>query len=203
MYIGPEDFITYFARADNMLLPFTRGQITCYCPRKMLLPRRQITRRKFGSCRYILSLGCSERMEFLEQLRIQYETWDVRCDEKSIWRKNIASIVCLLRIWQRKINDNIFVSRLMLDNMYYHIFYYKVMTFGLIKKEIFQNSQFLNDDWLIVVCLLFNAHRQIFRAFSWLVKVQQYLESNLQECRVIGDGSQGSTHKAVVRRKQL
>jgi hypothetical protein len=39
-------FITYFARADNMLLPFTRGQITCDCPRKMLLPRRQITRRK-------------------------------------------------------------------------------------------------------------------------------------------------------------
>ena len=25
----------------------TRGQIICYCPRKMLLPRRQITRRKF------------------------------------------------------------------------------------------------------------------------------------------------------------
>ena len=29
-----------------MLLPFTIGQITCYCPRKMLLSRRQITRRK-------------------------------------------------------------------------------------------------------------------------------------------------------------
>ena len=29
-----------------MLLPFTRGQITRYCPRKMLLPRRQLTRRK-------------------------------------------------------------------------------------------------------------------------------------------------------------
>jgi hypothetical protein len=40
-------FITYFVRADNMLLPFTRGQKTCYCPRKMLLPRRQITRRKW------------------------------------------------------------------------------------------------------------------------------------------------------------
>jgi hypothetical protein len=26
------NFITYFARADNKLLPFTRGQITCYCP---------------------------------------------------------------------------------------------------------------------------------------------------------------------------
>ena len=39
-------FITYFARADDMLLPFTRGQITCYCTRKMLLPRRQITRCK-------------------------------------------------------------------------------------------------------------------------------------------------------------
>jgi hypothetical protein len=45
-------FITYFARADNMLLPFTRGQITCYCPRNMLLPRRQITRRKSRVCFY-------------------------------------------------------------------------------------------------------------------------------------------------------
>ena len=39
-------FITYFVRADNMVLPFTRGHITWYCSRKMLLPRRQITRRK-------------------------------------------------------------------------------------------------------------------------------------------------------------
>ena len=39
-------FITYFSRADNMLLPFTKWQIPCYCPLKMLLPRRQITRRK-------------------------------------------------------------------------------------------------------------------------------------------------------------
>ena len=38
--------ITYFARADNMLLPFARMQITCYCPRKMLLPWGKITRRK-------------------------------------------------------------------------------------------------------------------------------------------------------------
>jgi hypothetical protein len=48
-------FITYFARADNMLLPFTRGQITCYCPRKILLPRRQITRRKlcfYYTCKF-------------------------------------------------------------------------------------------------------------------------------------------------------
>ena len=29
-----------------MSLPFTRGQKTCYCPLKMLLPQRQITRRK-------------------------------------------------------------------------------------------------------------------------------------------------------------
>ena len=29
-----------------MSLPFARGQKTCYCPLKMLLPRRQITRRK-------------------------------------------------------------------------------------------------------------------------------------------------------------
>ena len=38
-----------------MLLPFTRGQITCYCPRKMLLPRRQITRRKlcfYYTCKF-------------------------------------------------------------------------------------------------------------------------------------------------------
>ena len=48
-------FITYFARADNMLLSFTRGQITCYCLRKMLLPRRQITRRKlcfYYTCKF-------------------------------------------------------------------------------------------------------------------------------------------------------
>jgi hypothetical protein len=48
-------FITYFARADNTLLLFTRGQITCYCPRKMLLPRRQITRRKlcfYYTCKF-------------------------------------------------------------------------------------------------------------------------------------------------------
>ena len=48
-------FITYFARADNMLLPFTRRQITCYCPRKMLLPRRQITRHKlcfYYTCKF-------------------------------------------------------------------------------------------------------------------------------------------------------
>ena len=48
-------FITYFAKADNMLLSFTRGQITCYCPRKMLLPRRQITRRKlcfYYTCKF-------------------------------------------------------------------------------------------------------------------------------------------------------
>ena len=48
-------FITYFTRADNMLLPFTRGQITCHCPRKMLLPRRQITRRKlcfYYTCKF-------------------------------------------------------------------------------------------------------------------------------------------------------
>ena len=53
-------FITYFARADNMLLPFTRGQITCYCPRKMLLPRRQITHRKlcfYYTCKFgVLSI---------------------------------------------------------------------------------------------------------------------------------------------------
>jgi hypothetical protein len=49
-------FITYFARTDNMLLPFTRGHIPCYCPRKMLLPRRrQITRRKlcfYYTCKF-------------------------------------------------------------------------------------------------------------------------------------------------------
>ena len=62
-------FITYFVRADNMLLPFTRGQITCYCPRKMLMPRRQITRHKlcfyytckFGviSIKYVINSGIS------------------------------------------------------------------------------------------------------------------------------------------------
>ena len=35
--------------------PFTRGQITCYCSRKMLLPRRLITRRKlcfYYTCKF-------------------------------------------------------------------------------------------------------------------------------------------------------
>ena len=48
-------FITYFAREDNMLLLFTRGQMPCYCPRKMLLPRRQLTRRKlwlYYTCKF-------------------------------------------------------------------------------------------------------------------------------------------------------
>ena len=38
-----------------MLLPFTKGQITCYCPRKMVLHRRQITRRKlcfYYTCKF-------------------------------------------------------------------------------------------------------------------------------------------------------
>ena len=33
----------------------TRGQITCYCPRKMLLPRRQIKHRKlcvYYTCKF-------------------------------------------------------------------------------------------------------------------------------------------------------
>ena len=48
-------FIKYFAKTDNMLLPFTRGQNTCYFPRKMLLPRSQITRRKlcfYYTCKF-------------------------------------------------------------------------------------------------------------------------------------------------------
>jgi len=48
-------FITYFARADIMLLPFTRGQITYYCPRKMLFPWGQITRSKlcfYYTCKF-------------------------------------------------------------------------------------------------------------------------------------------------------
>ena len=48
-------FISYFAREANMLLPFTRGHITCYCPRKMLFPRRQITRHKlcfYSTCKF-------------------------------------------------------------------------------------------------------------------------------------------------------
>jgi hypothetical protein len=67
-------FITYFARADNMLFPFTRGQITCDCtrgqitcdcPRKMLLPRRQITRHKlcfYCTCKFgVISIKCDNR----------------------------------------------------------------------------------------------------------------------------------------------
>ena len=64
-------FITYFTRADNMLLPFTRGQITCHCHHKMLLPRRQITHRKlcfyytckFGviSIKYVIKTNTDDR----------------------------------------------------------------------------------------------------------------------------------------------
>ena len=51
----------------------TRGQISCYCPRKMLLPRKQITRRilcfyytcKFGviSIRYVIR--CSKHSNII------------------------------------------------------------------------------------------------------------------------------------------
>ena len=75
-------FITYFARADNMSLPFTRGQITCYCPRKMLLPWGQITRRKlcfyytckFGviSIKYVIKTNTDDRPLLDGHLDIQF-----------------------------------------------------------------------------------------------------------------------------------
>jgi hypothetical protein len=65
-------FITYFARADNILLPFTRGQITCYCPRKMLLLRRQITRRKlcfYYTCKFgVISIKYVIMLSFMLQI---------------------------------------------------------------------------------------------------------------------------------------
>jgi hypothetical protein len=67
-------FIAYFARADNMVLPFTRGQRACYCPRKMILSKRQITLRKtcfyytckFGviSIKYLIIRGYTYRQKF-------------------------------------------------------------------------------------------------------------------------------------------
>jgi hypothetical protein len=74
--------VTYFARADNMLLPFTRGQITCYCPRKMLLPRSQITRRKlcfyytckFGviSIKYVIMINTSVKTNGKKRIVTRY-----------------------------------------------------------------------------------------------------------------------------------
>ena len=63
-------FITYFARADNMILPFTRGQITCYCPRKMLLPRRQIIRQKL--CFYYT---CKFGVISIKYVIIKFKQW--------------------------------------------------------------------------------------------------------------------------------
>jgi hypothetical protein len=78
-------FITYFARADNMLLPFTRGQITCYCPRKMLFSRRQIARRKlcfYYTCKFgVISIKCVIIIviviEFISSLKTNLE--NVKC----------------------------------------------------------------------------------------------------------------------------
>ena len=36
-------------------MKITRGQITCYCPRKMLLPRRQITRANYAFITHAIS----------------------------------------------------------------------------------------------------------------------------------------------------
>ena len=75
-------FITYFTRADNILLPFTIGQITCHCHHKMLLPRRQITRRKlcfyytckFGviSIKYVIKTNTDDRPLLDGHLDIQF-----------------------------------------------------------------------------------------------------------------------------------
>jgi hypothetical protein len=42
---------------DKWWIKSTRGQMTCYCPRKMLLPRRQITRHKlcfYYTCKFVV-----------------------------------------------------------------------------------------------------------------------------------------------------
>ena len=76
-------FITYFARADNMLFPFTRGQITCYCPRKMLLPWRQITRRKlcfYYTCKFgVISIKYVIMTNNMIQTCSQYPYYINRC----------------------------------------------------------------------------------------------------------------------------
>jgi hypothetical protein len=66
-------FIAYFVRADKMLLPFTRGQITCYCPRKMLLPRWKITRRKL--CFYYTCKLSVISIQYVINVYIKFPSW--------------------------------------------------------------------------------------------------------------------------------
>jgi hypothetical protein len=95
-------FITYFAKTDNMLLPFTRGQITCYCPRNMLLPQRQITRRKlcfFYTCKFdvisikyvIISLRDIKYIGFKHQWENKQNS-----DNKFIWYNDMILNVSML-----------------------------------------------------------------------------------------------------------
>ena len=88
-------FITYFVRADNMLLPFTRGQITCYCPHKMLLPRRQITRRKL--CFYYT---CKFRVISIKYVIIYKNVClsDIIAVNKS-WREYLLCVIVVLSSW--------------------------------------------------------------------------------------------------------
>ena len=69
-------FITYFARVDNILLPFKRGQKSCYCPRKMLLPWRQITRRKlcfYYTCKFgVISIKYVINREYYMALSVSH-----------------------------------------------------------------------------------------------------------------------------------
>jgi hypothetical protein len=72
--------------------------------------------------KFIVSLICSARIDFSEQYHIEGETWIVRCNEKSISRENISTIVYLLRNWQSDIcASDVNTNNIMLeinDNMF-------------------------------------------------------------------------------------
>jgi hypothetical protein len=94
-------FITYFARKDNMLLPFTRGQIICYCPREMLLPRRQITRRKLYFY-YICKFGV---------ISIKYV---IICNIQVIfvgWNKNILTVIFIIDYYMAFLISHVISTR--------------------------------------------------------------------------------------------
>ena len=102
-------FITYFASADNMLLPFTRGQITCYCPRKMLLARRKITCRKlcfYYTCKFsVISIkyviiDFNVRKGQMENVQIINKAWCWTWHTLHI--KNIPR--CVHYIWPQKMS---------------------------------------------------------------------------------------------------
>jgi hypothetical protein len=108
-------FIAYFARAVNMLLPFKRGQITCYCPRKVLLPRRHhifqhwIKKNKINfphrhhAYRYEWSISAFETPTNLSSLNVNiFQTTIDRWTEVTSWSSREAwyRVIRVLPRWQ-------------------------------------------------------------------------------------------------------